>query len=131
MRRRPQAGFSLVETLVALALLGMALLLTMVLLAQEPQVERRLLAHREALEVLEAAHEEIRGGMALRPGTERLDWQRLYAPPRRLETAADLTLWTTVDPLTPPGLYRVRLRARYAVGRGSFDREVETRVWRP
>lgn len=125
------SGFSLIETLVALTLLGLALLFTMSLLAQEPRIERRLRAHSEALGVLDAVHEAIRAGAALPPGSERFDWQALYDPPPALEAAENLALWTEVDRRSPAGLYRVTLRARYFVGPRSFDRTLETLVWRP
>ena len=129
--RTKDAGFSLIETLVALMLIGMALLLTMSLLAQEPLVLRRLRAHSEALEVLDAVHEAIRAGMSLSPGSARLEWQLLYDPPRALETATDLVIFSEVEAQSPRGLYQVTLRARYFVGHQSFDRVLTTRIWRP
>ena len=128
---RRRAGFSLIEALVALSLLGVALLYSMALVAQEPLVERRLAAHAEAYSVLDTLHEAIRAGMALpdRPG--RLDWRELYDPPPELRAARELAVWSEVETLSPPGLFRVTLRARYFVGERSFDRTLETMIWRP
>ncbi|MEE8525726.1 MAG: prepilin-type N-terminal cleavage/methylation domain-containing protein [Thermoanaerobaculia bacterium] len=129
--RTKNAGFSLIETLVALMLIGMALFFTMSLLAQEPWVLRRLRAHGEALEVLDTVHEAIRAGRSLAPGSARLDWQRLYDPPRTLDTATNLVIFSEVETLSPRGLYQVTLRARYSVGNQSFDRVLTTMIWRP
>ena len=131
-KRNPSqhAGFSLIEALVALVILAMVLLATMSLLAQEPFVERRLEAHSEVLEVLDTLHEAIRAGMRLPLGLKRYDWQLLYDPPRTLTTADNLTVWTEVEALSPAGLYKVTLRARYSVGAKSYDRVVETMIWR-
>ncbi len=125
------AGFSLLEVLVALTLLGMALLFSMSLIAQEPQIQRRLAAHGEALSVLDTLHEAIRDGMSLPLAPQRLDWQGLYDPAPVLTAARDLTVWSEVETLAPEGLYRVTLRARYFVGTASFDHTLETLVWRP
>jgi prepilin-type N-terminal cleavage/methylation domain-containing protein len=128
------SGFSLLETLVAMALLGVVLLFTLSLLVQEPLVTRRLDAHREVLEVLDTVHEEIRSGMTLSLTPERLDWQTLYEPPRELQVATNLTITSVVEPVSPsalPGLFQVTLTARYLVGRRSFQHELQTRIWRP
>ncbi len=126
-----RAGFSLVEVLVALSLLAVALLFSMSLVAQEPQVERRLAAHAEAYAVLDTLHEAIRAGMALPDRPERLDWRALYDPPPELRAARELSVWSQLETLSPPGLFRVTLRARYFVGERSFDRTLETMIWRP
>ena len=129
-RHIQRAGFSLLETLVALSLLGTALLLTMALLAQEPLVGRRLTAHAEVLEVLDTVHEALRAGLAM-PGSARIDWQALYDPDRELEAASNLVIFSEVEALSPRGLSRVELRARYSVGERSFDHVLETMIWRP
>ncbi len=126
-----RSGFSLLETVVALALLGMALLFSMSLIAQEPLIQRRLAAHAEALSVLDTLHEAVRAGMSLPLVPKRLDWQSLYDPPRELSAARDLAVWAEVETLAPEGLYKVTLKARYFVGTESFDRTLETLIWRP
>jgi prepilin-type N-terminal cleavage/methylation domain-containing protein len=128
---RSSSGFSLIEVLVALTILGVVLLFSMSLLAQEPRVRRRLAAHREALEVLETVHEEVRAGMRLSLTGRRIDWQRLDDPPRELAAAEELAVWAEVVEERPVGLYRVTLRARYFVAGQPFERSVETMIWRP
>lgn len=53
-------GVSLLETLVALALIALTLLLAMPLVALEARIERRLEARREARTLLEAAFASVR-----------------------------------------------------------------------
>ena len=54
------SGFTLLEALVALALLGVALLMGMQLIVQTPRVVRRLDAERQAFRALEATLEGLR-----------------------------------------------------------------------
>lgn len=125
-----RGGFSLLEALVALVLIGLALLFTMSLLAQQPQIERRLTAHSEVLQVLGDLHETIRAGMRLSIGEQRLEWQSIYDAAPVLAAADNLVVWSTVERLEPEGLYRVQLKARYFVGHRTFDHVLETMVWR-
>ncbi len=57
--RRPRAssGFSLIEVLIALTLLGIALLLGMDLVLQNPRVVRRLDGERQAFRAMESTME--------------------------------------------------------------------------
>lgn len=111
--------------------MGIALLLTMALLAQEPQIQRRLDAHVEVLEILEAAHESIRAGRPLRLGRHSLDWEKMYDPPRKLAAARDLRIWIETLPAdSAGGLFQVTLQARYFAGQQSHDRSLSTLVWR-
>ncbi len=125
-----QQGLTLVETVVALTLLSAVLLWTMALLVEEPRIQHRLDAHREVLEVLEAVHEAMRAGGTLGPGETLLDWAALEDPPRSLGAAKDLKVWSTVEPLSPAGLFHVTLKARYFVHAQPFERSLETRVFR-
>ena len=123
----PRSAFSLLEVLVALSLLGVALLFSMSLIAQEPRIERRLAAHAEVLEVLDTLHEAIRAGMSLPLQPELLEWQDLYDPPLELRVARQLTVTSEVEGLRPEGLYRVTLKARYFVGMQPVDRTLGER----
>jgi len=128
LRRRPQVGFSLVEAAIGLALIGVALLLTVALMAQQPWIERRLAAHQDALGVMDAVLEELRSGVAL-PGDGELD---LTGMPRSTPPAAQgLRIWIVVDKQPERRLYDVRLTARYAVGDQFFETVLESMVFSP
>ncbi len=131
-RRSPvHGGFSLLETLVALTLMGMVLLFTLSILAHETRIGRTTAAHNEALDILDTVHEAIRAGLPLAVGSELLDWAELYDPPHEATIAERLTIAVEVRALTPSGLYHVTLIARYAVGPWPFERRLETMIWRP
>lgn len=123
------AGFSLIETLVALSLVGVALLLTMSLIFQEPRALRRIAAHEEALRALEVTLEAVRAGSAVPPGREQVALEALYQPEE--PAATDLRVWTERDGTLPGGLFHLTLTARYRVGPQRFQRTVETMVWTP
>lgn len=114
-------GFTLVETLVALALLTLALLLGLGLVLQHPRIVRRLDAQREAIHTLEATVE------ALRAGAIPLSSQTLPpVGPRKLA----LSIHVAPEGY-PSGLYRVQVRAAWQVEGQPRERAVETLVWRP
>jgi prepilin-type N-terminal cleavage/methylation domain-containing protein len=127
--RRPssQSGFSLLEVLIALAILGIALLMGMSLLLQAPRVQRRLDARRDAMLAAESALELIRAGaVPLLPG-------RLDAPAAAtgVELPSGTALWLDVVPVSPAGLYEVKVEVRYVVQGQMRDLDLETMVWRP
>ena len=88
---------------------------------QHPRIVRRLDAQREAIHILEATLE------ALRAGAIPLASQTLPpAGPRKMALSIEVT-----PEGTPPGLYRVKVRAAYQVEGRPKERSVETLVWRP
>lgn len=122
---RSPRGSILVESLVALALLSVALLMGLPLLFGQPGAVRRLDAQRVALGALDSTLE------ALRAGALPLQSARYGAG-----TPDDPVVWVEVEPEPEPaGLYRVTLRAKYRVRSRvrdqTFERRVETMVWRP
>ncbi|MFL6200483.1 MAG: hypothetical protein ACJ76J_15000 [Thermoanaerobaculia bacterium] len=118
---RAQRGSILVESLVALVLLSVALLMGLPLLFGQPGAVRRLDAQRAALGALDSTLE------ALRTGDLPLEAARYGAG-----TPEDPVVWVEVEPeARPAGLYRVELRAVYKVRNQTFERQVETLVWRP
>lgn len=126
--RARRQGFSLLETLVALTLIGVALLLTMALLAQHPWVSRRLDAHLEAIHVLDQTHEAVRAGLSIpSSGSATVDWQT-FDPPPSVTVAENLRVVLEVEATGTPHLVHLTLRARYSVRGGSFERTVETLV---
>lgn len=123
---RGQSGFSLVETVVALAILGTVLLLGMALLLQHPRVVKRVDAERQAYRALESTLESVRAGL-LPLQSSTLDGFVTAAggaPPKGLAISMD------VQPQPAPGLYRVTLVARYSVFDEKKEKTVETMVWR-
>jgi len=118
-------GFTLVEALVALAILSFALLLGMGVLAQQPRIQLKLRAHQEAHAALGRVLEGIRAGtVPVTPGT-----LPAAAP---TSTAADglvLRLDVDADP-DVPGLSHLTLSAHYTVRGQLFQRRLETMVWR-
>jgi len=127
MPRHPRAGFSLVETLVALAILMVALLLGLPLLLEQPRVLARVEAQRQATRAIEATLEALRAGeVPLQPA--RVQGFALAAgePAPR-----GLALWLDVAPAGPPYLYDVTLRTRVDVLGQPLERRVETLIWSP
>jgi prepilin-type N-terminal cleavage/methylation domain-containing protein len=106
---RRQRGFSLIETLIALAILGTALLLGAALLLQHPRVLRRLDAQREAYRAIESTLEAVRAG-ALPLQSLELDG---FVTSTGKQASEDLKLSMVVRPGDLPGLYHVTLVARY------------------
>lgn len=124
---RRAGGFTLVETLIALAVLMVALLLGLPLLLEQPRILARVEAQRQATRAIEAAIESLRAGevplqaarvqnVALAAGSP--------APP-------GLTLWIDVAPADLPYLYSVTLRTRIDVRGHPLERQVETLIWSP
>lgn len=117
----------LLETLVALSLVLVALLLVAGLLAMEIDVTAAGPAQREALSVLEGVLEELRVGARPLEATT-LDEEDL---PLQLARARNARLWLEVEPATVADLYQVRVRIRYLAGRRVVSRSLETLVWAP
>lgn len=103
-RGRPVAGFSLVETLIALAVLAGTMLFALAMVTREPLLRHRLDARRVTLDALEDWLEAVRGG----------------APLVASETRGAMTLAAEAVAVDPPGLCRLTLTA--------VDREVEPPV---
>ncbi|MEM7586991.1 MAG: type II secretion system protein [Acidobacteriota bacterium] len=122
------AGFSLIEVLVSLSLLGVAMLLTLSLLFQEPRALARLDAHREVLRAMEQVLEGIRAGQPLPTGREQIASSAIVLPEDG--SARDVRMWAESTAESGSGLYRLTLTARYRVGTQWYDRSLETRVWR-
>ncbi len=131
MRRQhtPTPGFSLIETLVALSLLAVAMLLTLSLIFQEPRAINRITAHEQACRALEQALEAIRAGRTVPLGRELLDPGWLLMPEE--PAALDLQIFSDRQEESASGLYRLILTARYRAGRQWYQRSLETLVWYP
>lgn len=123
----PRRGFTLLETLIALTILGFALISMVGWLAQSATFENRLDLHRVAIRELEAQHEALRAGAVL-PGAEGLFALAPITPLDQLE-APQLSL--KVEPKTPTGLFHVEIEIRYRIAGQKFQRHLEALTWRP
>jgi prepilin-type N-terminal cleavage/methylation domain-containing protein len=104
-------GFTLVEALIALTVLGVALLLAMALVLQLPRDVRRLDAERQAMRAMEATLEALRAGTLPVEKSELSGFITLAGAP----AARDLGVTVDVTPTDRPGLYQVTLTAHYSV----------------
>ncbi len=131
MRRQhtPPPGFSLIETLVALSLLAVAMLLTLSLIFQEPRTLNRIAAHQQAYRALEQTLEAIRAGRTVPLGRELIDPLWLLRPED--PAALDLQIFSDRQEESASGLFRLTLTARYRAGRQWYERSLETLVWYP
>jgi len=128
MSRAGNGGFTLVETLVALAILGIALLLVLSLVLNQPRMLKRLDAQRQAYRAIEGTLEAVRAGAIPLETTYFTDFDFAAGTP----APPDLTLRMDVTPLAAyPGLYKVSLSAHYALAGQGFDKKVQTLVWQP
>lgn len=122
----PPRGVSLLECLVALAVLSLAVVLVTAGLAAARSTGERLLAQRSAVRAAENALEGVRGGaLPLQSG-----------PLVATVLVADADEWRmsvrlVVDALEPAGLYRVAAEAAFVVRGRPGARRLETMVWRP
>ncbi|HEY4563959.1 MAG TPA: type II secretion system protein, partial [Thermoanaerobaculia bacterium] len=104
-------GFTLLEAVVGLAILGVALLLGMALVIQLPRDVRRLDAERQAMRAMEATLEAMRAGAlpvkTCEPPCALSGFITLPDDPkaRRL----DLKIYVDVASTTRPGLCQVTL----------------------
>lgn len=119
-------GFSLVELLVALFLLGFALLIGMEIFLQQPKVVDRLEAQRQALRALEGTLESLRAGN-LPLATQELTG---FATRAGGPSPDDLTVSVEITALPVSGLWEVALTARCTVGREKVVKRVHSMIWR-
>lgn len=129
-RREGRRSFSLLEVLVALAILGLTLVFFTQILVSEAALERRHRADAAALQVLEAHAESIRAGWGgpWNEGREELD---LLVSPAPGSGLGELRLTQDVRALAPAGLYAVDLRLQFRDGGRRGSRSVEMWLWRP
>ncbi len=119
---------TLIETVVALTLLALVLLLGLTSVLLYRHSVARLEAQREALYALEATVESLRAGtLPLQSGPP----QWFSVPPPAAVTSGRVQLQLEVEPIDdPPGLYDVTVTARFRAGRATAQRRLRTIVWR-
>lgn len=122
-----QGGFSLLEALIALVLIGVALLMSGELVLQSPRMVRRMDAERQAFRALESTVESVRGGAIPLQTVDLGVYSTAVGTPAR----KDLSIFMQVDPTELPGLFRVTLRARYPADHRKIQKELQTMVWSP
>lgn len=122
-----ESGFTLLEALVALVVVGLALLLGYGFMMRQPRAIERLDAGDEALRAIEASLETMRAGaIGLESGF--LESGIAYPTPVK---AKQLMVDLDVTATETPGLYAVSLEARYRVGPSIHRRQVQTLIWSP
>jgi prepilin-type N-terminal cleavage/methylation domain-containing protein len=114
-------GFTLIEALVALTILGIALLLGMALVIQLPRDVRRLDAERQAMRAMEASLEGMRAGTLPVENSELTGFITMAGAP----AARDLGITVRVEATTRPGLYHVTLTAHYSVLNSRHKKQLE------
>jgi prepilin-type N-terminal cleavage/methylation domain-containing protein len=121
MPPRPTSGFSLVESLIALLVLSVALLMGLPLIQQQPGIVKRLDAQHVALREVESTIEAMRSGV--------MPLASIHLP----GGPGQPSLWVDVQPETdaPAGLFHVTVRALWRIQGRDFEKRVETLVWSP
>jgi prepilin-type N-terminal cleavage/methylation domain-containing protein len=121
MPPRPTSGFSLVESLIALLVLSVALLMGLPLIQQQPGIVKRLDAQHVALREVESTIEAMRSGV--------MPLASIHLP----GGPGQPSLWVDVQPETdaPAGLFHVTVRALWRIQGRDFEKKVETLVWSP
>ncbi len=123
-RTLQERGFSLLESVVALALIGVSILVGTAFLNSMVRSSTRVQAGSELLRELEAAAEMLRAGLVpLESG--------IVAASGPSDRFPDLTVTALVERGEVQGLYDVTLSARCSVAHGEASRVLVTRVWRP
>jgi len=122
-----QRGFTLLEALVALVLLGVALLMGMELVLQNPRMVRRMDGERQAFRAMESTLEAVRAGAIPLQTSDLGGFSTAVGSP----APKDLAISLQVDPTELPGLYQVTLRARYTADARQVQKELQTMVWSP
>ena len=121
MPPRPSSGFSLVESLIALLVVSVALLMGLPLIQQQPGIVKRLDAQHVALREIESTVEALRSGA--------MPLQSIHLP----ASPGQPSLWVDVQPETdaPAGLHHVTVRALWRIHGRDFEKRVETLIWSP
>ena len=134
-----ERGVTLLEALIALALLGVALLMSLGLVWQQRRILHRLQASQEVHREVEATLEALRAGALELPvggGEDAVGplvvTSPAAGPPPGVAAAERLSIVVRavlVEP--PPDLYRAEVEAHYRVLGEPRSLRVETLFWKP
>ncbi len=125
-RAGPASGFSLLECLGALLIVGFATLMATAFLNTMSSTATRLRTQEELIRHLEATVESARAGaVPLQSGPVT------PCPGIACVTLDDLRLSLDVEQQDLPGLWRVTVYARCSLAEQPLHRQVTTLVWRP
>lgn len=119
-------GFSILELVAALAILGFAILVTAAVLSTESDRAARLAARDQAVHALEATLEDVRAGMV--PLQSSSPHSGAIIQPA---AADNLRITLNVAHAIPPDLYRVEATARWRVRGQAATATLTTLIWRP
>ena len=122
-----RSGFALIEVLIALVLVGTALLMGMGLVLQNPRIVRRMDGEQQAFRALESTLEAVRAGAIPLQTAELGGFATAVGSP----APKDLAIRMEVEPADVPGLFQVTLSARYTVARRQHEKSLQTLVWSP
>lgn len=120
--RERQQGFTLIEALATIALIGLAVLISSSLVAVYPKNAERVAARCELLRVADATLEGVRSGHTpLQDGAAQVP----------IPVSRKITLQLTVRALEPAGLYDVTVHAGTEVRGEPLTTTLQTMLWRP
>ena len=126
MRGCRHSGYSLLEALLAIAIVGVALLVSTNALQTHAALARRMEIQQQMLRAAEDVMESLRGEvLPLDGGPVRLDSDRGGRIDGRIRTIVG------VEPHEIEGLYEVRVVARSRFLGEAMELELKTMVWRP
>lgn len=119
-------GFSLVETLAALVIFGMAILVAASFLDVQMSAARRMETRADLVRTAEIVLESLRG-QVLPLTSGKVDLSEQFPP----QTAARIDTTVQVTPQSLPDLYRVRVEVRAVVRSEEMVVAISTEMWRP
>ncbi|MCP4897053.1 MAG: type II secretion system protein [bacterium] len=126
IRRRNTAGFSLLEAIVAILLIGIAILMATSILNATVSSARRLQTHTELLRYCEATLEAVRSGaVPLQSGTTTL------GPVSIGTSTTDLRVSLKAEETATLSLFEVTVQVSCKVRNQPMWYSLTTLVWRP
>ena len=126
IRPSTASGYSLIEVVIALALVGVALLIASNALQAHAMAAKRLEVRGELLRAAENVLESLRGlSLPLHAGPVELNSPPGQAPGVTVHTFIEL------EEAEIPGLHLVTVRARASLRGRPEELELTTMIWRP